>query len=86
MTSSARLKRLSCRSLMYSDFTLLFQQAGPFSERFPVSTMINLRQTHTLSSHSVGTREHVKSDHSSHSCFHSFNTGDSCITSGRHLL
>lgn len=28
---------------MYSDFTLLFQQAGPFSERFPVSTMINLQ-------------------------------------------
>lgn len=44
LTSSARLKRLSCRSLMYSDFTLLFQQAGPFSERFPVSTMINLRE------------------------------------------
>lgn len=43
LTSSARLKRLSCRSLMYSDFTLLFQQAGPFSERFPVSTMMDLQ-------------------------------------------
>lgn len=43
LISSARLKRLSWRSLMYSDFTLLFQQAGPFSERFPVSTMVNLQ-------------------------------------------
>lgn len=43
LISSARLKRLSWRSLMYSDFTLLFQQAGPFSERFPVSTMIALQ-------------------------------------------
>lgn len=43
LISSARLKRLSWRSRMYSDFTLLFQQAGPFSERFPVSTMITLQ-------------------------------------------
>lgn len=43
LISSARLKRFSWRSLMYSDFTLLFQQAGPFSERFPVSTMITLQ-------------------------------------------
>lgn len=42
LTSSARLKRFCCRSFMYSDFTLLFQQAGPLSERFPVSTMIAL--------------------------------------------
>ncbi len=35
---------------MYSDFTLLFQQAGPFSERFPVSTMVNLQPTENASS------------------------------------
>lgn len=52
LTSSARLKRFCCRSLMYSDFTLLFQQAGPLSERFPVSTMIALRtHTHTHTAH-----------------------------------
>lgn len=33
---------------MYSDFTLLFQQAGPFSERFPVSTMIALQHKKML--------------------------------------
>lgn len=49
LTSSARLKRLSCRSLMYSDLTLFFQQAGPFSERFPVSTMINLQPNQRMS-------------------------------------
>lgn len=46
LTSSARRKRLSCRRRMYSDFTLLFQQAGPLS-RFPVSTMMKLWGPHT---------------------------------------
>lgn len=61
LISSARLKRLSWRSLMYSDFTLLFQQAGPFSERFPVSTMVHLRSNEETLTATIeaGEEEHL---------------------------
>lgn len=42
LTSSALLKRLSCRSRIYSDFTRRLQQTGPFSDFLPVNPMASL--------------------------------------------